>query len=273
MIQHEYNKKGIATGRAIAVTRNIEQRKEIEKEQKRVEAELIETNLTKDKFFTIIAHDLRSPFTSILGFSRLLNDEYDDFDDSERKMMVQQIVGSTETTYQLLDNLLAWAKTQLGRTSFHPEDFYIESLIKETILQSNAQALSKEITITFDHDKTNVVFADINMTRVVLRNLISNALKYSNKGSEIIISTRTEDKYIAIGVKDYGVGMNAFICESLFTIHNKTESTKGTANEKGTGLGLILVKEYVERNGGTISVQSEEDKGSFFEFTIPLFGC
>ena len=270
MIQNEYDKKGKATGRTIAVTRNIEQRKKIEAEQKRVEAELIETNLTKDKFFTIIAHDLRSPFTSILGFSRLLSNEYDDFDDNERKRMVQQILCSTEATYQLLDNLLAWAKSQLGRISVNPENFYIESLIDETILQANAQALSKEITILFDKRKTNIVVADINMTRVVLRNLISNAIKYSNKGSEIKVDTRIEDEFIAIGVKDDGVGMNPSICESLFSIHNKAESTKGTANEKGTGLGLILAKEYVERNGGIISAQSEEGKGSFFEFTLPL---
>lgn len=271
MIQNEYDQKGIATGRTIALTRNIQLRKEIEAQQKKVEAELIETNLTKDKFFTIIAHDLRSPFTSNLGFSRLLNDEYDDFDDEDRKMMVEQILHSTEATYQLLDNLLAWARTQLGRTSFNPEKFYIESLIEETILQTNAQALSKEITISFTKDQPNIVFADINMTRVVLRNLISNAIKYSNKDSEIKICTRTEGNCIAIGVRDEGVGMEPSLYEALFSIHNKVVSSKGTANEKGTGLGLILVKEYVVRNGGEITVQSEEGKGSYFEFTIPMF--
>ena len=271
MIQNEYDNKGVATGKTIAVTRNIQQRKEIEAQQKRVEAELIETNLTKDKFFTIIAHDLRSPFTSILGFSRLLNEEYDDFDDEERKMMVEQILQSTEATYQLLDNLLAWARTQLGRTSFNPEKFYIESLLEETILQTNAQALTKDITILLAKDQQNIVFADINMTRVVLRNLISNAIKYSNRDSEIKICTQIVDEHIAIGVRDEGVGMEPSLSEALFSIHNKVVSSKGTANEKGTGLGLILSKEYVIRNGGTISVQSEEGKGSYFEFTIPLF--
>jgi PAS domain S-box-containing protein len=271
MIQHEYDNKGEATGRTIAVTRNIQQRKEIEEEQKRVEDELKEANQTKDKFFTIIAHDLRSPFTSILGFSRLLNDDYHDFDDEDRKMMVQQILSSTEATYQLLDNLLAWAKSQLGRTSFNPEDFYIESLIKETIQQANAQALSKDITISFESNEFNIVFADINMTRVVLRNLISNAIKYSYNGSEIKISTRLKDGFIAIDIKDEGVGMEQSAMAALFSIGNTGESTKGTANEKGTGLGLILVKEYVERNGGAIFAQSEEGHGSLFEFTIPLF--
>lgn len=271
MIQHEYNNKGEATGRTIAVTRNIQQRKEIEEEQKRVEDELKEANRTKDKFFTIIAHDLRSPFTSILGFSRLLNDEYNDFDDEERKMMVQQILSSTETTYELLDNLLAWAKSQLGRNSFNPEDFYIESLIKETIQQANAQALSKNITILFVSDELNIVFADINMTRVALRNLISNAIKYSYNESEININVRLEDGFVAIDIRDNGVGMEQSMVEALFSLENKGESTKGTANEKGTGLGLILVKEYVERNGGTITAKSEKGAGSLFEFTIPLF--
>jgi PAS domain S-box-containing protein len=271
MIQHEYNNKGEATGRTIAVTRNIQQRKEIEEEQKRVEAELKEANLTKDKFFTIIAHDLRSPFTSILGFSRLMNDDYDDFDDEDRKMMVQQILSSTETTYQLLDNLLAWAKSQLGRTSFNPEDFFIESLIKETVQQANGQALSKNISILFESSDFNIVYADINMTRVVLRNLISNAIKYSNHESEIKINVRLEDDFVTIEIIDKGVGMEESVVDALFSIGNKGTSTKGTDNEKGTGLGLILVKEYVERNGGKITVQSEQGEGSLFRFTIPLF--
>lgn len=271
MIQNEFDNKGMATGRTIFVTRNIQKRKELEAQQKRVEAELIEANLTKDKFFTIIAHDLRSPFTSILGFSNLLYYEYDDFEDEERKKIVKQILSSSEATYQLIENLLAWAKTQLGKTSFNPEKVNIKSLIEETIMQTNAQALSKGITISFIYEEPNIVFADINMTRVVLRNLISNAIKYSNTDSNIKIGTRLNDKYIAIGVEDKGVGMKTSVCESLFNIRNKVVSTAGTANEQGTGLGLILTKEYVEINGGKISVQSEEGSGSFFEFTLPLF--
>jgi PAS domain S-box-containing protein len=245
MIQPQYDSKGEATGRVIAVTRNIHKRKLVEEQQKRVETELKEANLTKDKFFSIIAHDLRSPFTSILGFSRLLNDEYDDFSDQERKLMVQQILTSTESTYQLLDNLLAWGKSQMGNSSPSPEDFYIEALIRETITQANVQALSKQIELSFVADSSTIVFADINMCRVVLRNLISNAIKYSYAGSLVEIVIGINNDFAEILVRDHGVGISAEILKTIFTLSNKGSSTKGTANERGTGLGLILVKEFV----------------------------
>jgi PAS domain S-box-containing protein len=271
MIQPQYDSKGLATGRIIAVTRNIHKRKLVEAQQKKIETELKEANLTKDKFFSIIAHDLRSPFTSILGFSRLLNDEYDDFDDKERKLMVQQILTSTESTYQLLDNLLAWGKSQMGNSSPSPEDFYIESLIRETIIQANAQAVSKQIELSFESNNSTMVFADINMCRVVLRNLISNAIKYSYPGSLVEIQLGVRDDFAEIEVKDSGVGIKSDILKTLFSLGNKGVSTKGTANERGTGLGLILVKEYAERNGGAISVESKPGEGSRFLFTLPLF--
>lgn len=271
MIQPQYDSKGEATGRVIAVTRNIHKRKLVEEQQKKVETALKEANLTKDKFFSIIAHDLRSPFTSILGFSRLLNDEYDDFDDKERKLMVQQILTSTESTYQLLDNLLAWGKSQMGNSRPGPEDFYIEALIHETIIQATAQALSKHLELTFLADNSTVVFADINMCRVVLRNLISNAIKYSYSGSLVEIQVGKNGNFAQIEVIDHGVGIKNDILKTLFSLENKGVSTKGTANERGTGLGLILVKEFVERNGGTISVESKVGEGSTFVFTLPLF--
>lgn len=271
MIQPQYDSKGEATGKVIAVTRNIHKRKLVEEQQKRVETELKEANLTKDKFFSIIAHDLRSPFTSILGFSRLLNDEYDDFSDQERKLMVQQILTSTESTYQLLDNLLAWGKSQMGNSSPNPEDFYIEALIRETIIQANAQALSKQIELSFPADSSTVVFADINMCRVVLRNLISNAIKYSYAGSLVEIFIEINGVFAEIMVRDHGVGISNDILKTIFSLSNKGSSTKGTANERGTGLGLVLVKEFAERNGGSVSVESKAGEGSSFKFLLPLF--
>lgn len=239
-------------------------------DEKSFNQKLNEANLTKDKFFSIIAHDLRSPFTSILGFSRLLNEEYDDFSNEERKMMIKQILTSTESTFQLLDNLLAWAKTQLGRTNFSPEYFDIDSLIFETINLSLPQAKMKEVTLKAQVADKNKVFADINMMRTILRNLISNAIKYSyDKGTIVVETLRKNDKMI-VNVIDSGTGIEANTLKALFSLDEKVCSKKGTANEKGTGLGLILCKEFVERNHGKISVESELGSGTKFSFTVPL---
>lgn len=270
MIQPQYNSHGEATGKIIAVTRDISARKQAEAQQKLVEKQLKEANFAKDKFFSIIAHDLRSPFTSILGFSRLLNEEYDDFSDEDRKTMVQQILISTEHTFQLLDNLLAWAKTQMGHTCVYPEIFRLEGLINETVQLASAQAESKNISIKQLSNHQFEVKADVNMTKTVMRNLLSNAIKYSYEGAQIVVDSKREGDMVRITVTDHGTGIHADTLRILFSLDEKVISAKGTANEKGTGLGLILVREFVERNGGTISVESEYGKGSRFSFTLPL---
>lgn len=239
-------------------------------EEKYFNQKLRDANLTKDKFFSIIAHDLRSPFTSILGFSRLLNEEYDDFPDAERKMMIRQILSSTESTFQLLDNLLTWARSQLGRTVFNPEPFDIESLIVETLNQSIPQAKIKSITLKALVTDKSIVFGDVNMIRTVLRNLISNAIKFSYEGSSVIVETTRQKDSIVICVTDSGTGIEPKTLKALFSLDEKVTSTKGTANEKGTGLGLILCKEFIEKNGGTITAESKVGEGSKFCFSIPV---
>lgn len=241
-------------------------------EEKYFNQKLHDANFTKDRFFSIIAHDLRSPFTSILGFSRLLNEEYDDFSNDDRKMMIKQILTSTETTFQLLDNLLTWAKTQLGRTSFNPEYFDIESLIVETINLSIAQAKIKGISLKVLIADKSTVYADVNMIRTVLRNLLSNSIKFSYEGAMITIEASRVDDKARITIIDTGMGIEPKTLKALFSLDEKVCSTKGTANEKGTGLGLILCKEFVEKNGGAISVESAVGEGSKFSFTIPLKG-
>lgn len=270
MIQRQRNSQGEATGNAIAVSRNIQSRKLVEEQQKLTEQQLKEANLTKDKFFSIIAHDLRSPFTSILGFTRLLNDEYNDFSEDERKMMVKQVQNSTESTFQLLDNLLAWAKTQLGRSIFNPETFTVESLIKESVKQTTPQAQIKDIKISPGRIADISLFADQNMIRTVLRNLLSNAIKFSFPGGTIELDSYVENKLLTISVTDHGTGMPPEVLQKLFSLTEQATSTKGTANEKGTGLGLILCREFVERNGGTIRVESEVGKGSTFSIALPV---
>ncbi|HPG33097.1 MAG: HAMP domain-containing histidine kinase [Lentimicrobiaceae bacterium] len=239
-------------------------------EQLLAEEQLKEINLTKNKFFSIIAHDLRSPFTSILGFARLLQDEYDDFSDDERKMMIGQILDSTESTYQLLDNLLAWTKSQLGKTIFNPETFTLNSLILESVKQTISQAKIKQITISTSYTENISLTADLNMMRTVLRNLLSNAIKFSYPGSEIKLNAETENNMLTISVADFGTGMTEDVRQSLFKLNENLPTTKGTANEKGTGLGLILCREFMEKNGGTIAATSEVGKGSTFSISLPI---
>ena len=270
MIQRQHDNKGETTGKVIAVSRNIHIRKMVEEQQKQTEIQLKEANMTKDKFFSIIAHDLRSPFTSILGFSRLLSEEYDDFSDEERKMMVTQIQNSTESTFQLLDNLLAWAKTQLGRTKINPELFTLESLIAETVKQTMPQALIKNISLVSDRIEDIEIFADQNMIRTVLRNLVSNAVKFSFPGGVIELDSFIDDNKLTITVTDHGTGIPPEALDKLFNLSEQTITTKGTANEKGTGLGLILCREFIEKNGGSIAAKSEMGKGSTFGIMLPL---
>jgi len=270
MIQRQYNNNGKASGKVIAVSRNIQRRKLVEEQQKLTEQQLKEANLTKDKFFSIIAHDLRSPFTSILGFTRLLDDEYDDFSDDERKAMVKQILNSTESTFQLLDNLLAWAKTQLGRTIYTPEPFTLESLISESVKQTLPQSQIKNIKISIGKTEDLTLFADQNMIRTVMRNLLSNAVKFSFPDGLIELDTNFADNSLTISVTDHGTGIPPETLINLFSLTEKAPSTKGTANEKGTGLGLILCREFVERNGGTIHAESAVGKGSTFIVTLPV---
>ncbi|HLN53279.1 MAG TPA: ATP-binding protein [Lentimicrobium sp.] len=237
--------------------------------EKQFSEKLREANNTKDRFFSIIAHDLRSPFTSILGFSRLLNEEYDDFNDDERKMMIRQILNSTETTFQLLDNLLTWAKTQLGRTAFTPEYFEIEPLVLETINLALPQAKIKGISLKVLTIEKTKVYADLNMIRTVIRNLLSNSIKFSYEGATVTIEAHIQKKAVIICITDTGTGIEPKMLSALFSLNEEIRSTKGTANEKGTGLGLILCKEFIEKNGGKISVQSQVGEGSKFCFTIP----
>lgn len=270
MIQLHYDVKKQPSGKLIAVTRNIHKRKIAQEQQKQTESELKEANFTKDKFFSIIAHDLRSPFTSIIGFARLLSEEYADFSDEERMSMVRQIQVSTEHTYQLLDNLLTWAKSQLGHTRFQPETFSILAIIRETVVQAGAQAKLKSIDLAVNSDVDLYVHADINMMRVILRNLISNAIKYSFGGTSVEVNLVKDENKARIEISDSGIGMEKETLDALFNLSDKVVSSKGTANERGTGLGLILVKEFVDKNAGTVSVISTPGEGSCFTLSFLL---
>jgi two-component system sensor histidine kinase/response regulator len=228
---------------------------------------LEELNATKDKFFSIIAHDLRSPFNAILGFSEILSElvsekNYDDID--EYATIIHQ---SSIRVTDLLMNLMEWSQSQTGRIEFNPVHFEMVHLIDEIKRLFINVAMQKSISITEKAPPEVLVYADEGMVSTILRNLISNAIKFTKQGGEITISI-VEKNEIIVSVSDTGVGIPKTMIDRLFKI-DQNYSTTGTCNEKGTGLGLILCQEFVQKHGGKIWVESEEGKGSVFYFTIP----
>lgn len=224
---------------------------------------------TKDKLFSIIAHDLRSPFNGILGFSELLIKNSSHYEAEKTERLLGHINTSAKNALTLLDNLLNWAKSQTGQIGFEPETITLSLLINESIELSKANARNKDITINFFEASEVVVHADQNMLKTVIRNLISNAIKFTNPNGKIDIYTIKNNSSVEVIVSDDGVGMDAKTQDSIFSLDTNI-STTGTANEKGSGLGLILCKEFIEKHGGEICVESQLGEGSNFKFTLPL---
>ncbi len=236
---------------------------ELRKSKKLVE----EMNITKDKFFSILAHDLRSPFNSILGLSNILKQKHMNMGVDERDKIIQAIYKSSNNNYALLNNLLEWSRSQRGKISFIPEPLIINELVEKTKALHASVADSKGIKIIIDPEPITIN-ADKNMINTVLRNLISNSIKYSKHGDKIHIKFSKSNFETRISVSDTGIGMNEIDQQRLFEIGNNFQ-IKGTAGEKGTGLGLIICKEFIDMHHGKIWVDSEPGKGSTFHFTIP----
>ena len=247
---------------------DISEYKLAEKKMKENEASLRELNATKDKFFSIIAHDLRSPFNAILGYSDILEKQIqeNDFDGIERYSQI--INKSSVIAMDLLSDLMDWSCSQTGTMKFCPEDIDLVDLIKEITTLLNYSALQKSITFHTELPNYIIVSVDKAMVSSILRNLISNAIKFTKPGGEIIISTEQKPDKLIVSVADNGVGIKPKAIKKLFRIDGNY-STIGTQNEKGTGLGLILCKNFIEKHGGEIRVESELGKGSKFWFTIP----
>ena len=229
--------------------------------------ELNKSNIAKDQMFKIIGHDLRTPFTNIIGLTGLLIDNSIDYEESEKYIKI--LNSSAKNTLILLDNLLNWAKSQTGQLIFKPEKIIISNVIQEIIALNKLHADTKSISVSYTSSNDLEVFADVNMLRTVLRNLISNAIKFTNTGGHINVKSILKNNHVEISISDNGIGMNEEKHKFLFEIISNT-TTLGTANENGSGLGLVLCKEFVNKNGGTIWAESEEGKGSCFKFTLPL---
>jgi PAS domain S-box-containing protein len=233
------------------------------------ESRLWELNKTKDKLLSIIAHDLKNPFNSILGFSELLSENISNYEIDKSKKFANQINSATKSTLYLLENLLTWAKNQSGQIVFKPENSNLQSLINEIIELFYSSASIKNIRFEIAQSERIDFFADANMIKAILRNLISNAIKFSHPGDKITILTRKESGLIRVTVKDSGMGMSEEIKNKLFKIESNSTMI-GTAKERGSGLGLIICKEFAEKHGGTIEVKTEAGKGSEFTLILPI---
>jgi len=255
---------------SIGVLSDITERKLSEENLKIKTEQLIELNATKDKFFSIIAHDLRNPFHALLNCSDILLDNLNNFELSKIEQFITFIRNSSRSAYDLLENLLVWARSQTGTIEFKPEVTDLKTRVLENILLVENQAIKKNIQITSDIENDCNVFVDSNMINTVFRNLLYNAIKFTHTNGKIHVSLREVDDDYEISIRDTGIGIAKENIDKLFKVDSKL-SLYGTAGEKGTGLGLKLCKEFIEKHNGKIWVESEFNEGSNFKFRIKKF--
>jgi len=231
---------------------------------------LNQLNKTKDKFFSIIAHDLKNPFNSIKGFTELLIENSHDYNEEKRLKFLRIIKDSTNRASNLLNNLLVWANSQSGNLTYNPKKTELVKDVLNVVSLLEIQAVKKEIELYNNVDHNLSVLADENMLNTILRNLISNAIKFTKPKGEVRILSSKNNGMVEVSIKDNGVGISEKDMDKLFSIDEKNTNV-GTANEQGSGLGLILCKDFIEKHGGKIWVNSIENEGSEFVFTLPLW--
>lgn len=251
-----------------SAARDITQRIQDEEEIKRKNDELIKSNIEKDKFFSIIAHDLKSPFNGLLGLSEMLADEVDQFSIEDIQKVAKSMKTSATYLFKLLENLLEWSRMQRGVMKNVPETCQLTAFFEQALLLNSSLISNKELVIRNLIPVDFQVSADTHMLNSVLRNLISNAIKFTkSKGTIVINAIKITDKLTHISIKDTGIGISEDEMSTLFKI-DSISSSPGTDGETGTGLGLVLCKEYIERNGGKIWIDSELGKGTTVNFTL-----
>jgi|GEM_PF-1886301 two-component system sensor histidine kinase/response regulator len=238
---------------------------------KKYSEELEVLNATKDKFFSILAHDLKSPFNAFIGITDILAEDIDILDKEQIKSFVLDINRSAHSQFKLLENLLAWAQMQRGLMKFEPIELEINTVINDVFQLYLDNAMEKDLKLINETPLGKTIKADHNMLYLLLRNLVYNAIKFTNPGGEIRVGENATSGFSEIYVADNGVGINPSSLSKMFRIESQS-TTLGTAHEKGTGLGLVLCKDMVEKNGGTIRVSSEVGVGTTFYFTIPQGG-
>lgn len=253
-------------------TQNISKQKEMLQNQAEELSEsnkkLEQLNATKDKFFAIISHDLKSPFNSILNLTELLITDYDNLDNTQKKEILGSLNKSSQLTFELLESLLTWATSQLGKIAISPELLNLKELVETSITPYKQLASEKKIEISINIPPDTKLTVDKNSAIAIISNLTNNAIKFTPEGGTVTINYHQKGDNIELHFIDTGVGIDPDIMDNLFKI-DKITTTKGTNNEEGTGLGLILCKEFVNKNGGEISVISEKGKGSNFIVSLP----
>ncbi len=232
------------------------------------EEELKRINASKDRFFSIISHDLKNSFFSVMGLSKILADPENTDSDEKKLETAQMLNNSSKKLYEFLENLLSWARIQRGETEFKPEESELYEIVAEVIYLYKAKAEQNSVKLLNNILKETKIFCDPNMTKTILRNLISNAINFTNKNGTVVVEASVGVDEVTVTVSDDGVGISEENINKLLRIDKKYIGTN-TYGEKGTGLGLILCKEFVEKHDGKIWIESEIDKGSKFSFTLP----
>jgi len=241
--------------------------KKIEDSLKKAAEELKVLNSTKDKFFSIIAHDLKSPFHSLLSYSELLATEIESFTKEEIKSFSSGLNNNLKNIHGLLENLLSWSMMQRNMFEYKPANLRLFDIVNKVNEISNQSALKKDIALANNVGTGTIVYADVDMLRSVLQNLITNAIKFTKSGGRVTVSSKEKSSFFEVSVQDTGIGIEPLKSSELFSF-NTVFLKKGTAGENGTGLGLPLCKEIIEKHGGKIWVESELGKGSKFTFTL-----
>jgi len=251
---------------------NVRKFRVIQSQTKQLEDSALQLNediQSKDQFFSIIAHDLRGSLSGLMNITETMVEEYTEMDEINRKKLLHALYNSSRSTYHLLDNLLEWSRMERGLTPFEPKKLHFTKVLDFVSDQVRETVLKKELEILYEFPKDIEITADLYMFQSLLRNLITNAIKFSQKGGKIIVSATHDDKKnTLIAVKDNGIGMSPEIKQNMFHISTQI-NRNGTQGEPSYGLGLILCKEFVEKHGGKIWIESEENKGSTFYFTLP----
>ncbi|MHB1146879.1 MAG: ATP-binding protein [Lutibacter sp.] len=245
---------------------NLELENTIKERTKKLE----EAIATKDLMFSIIAHDLKTPFNAILGFTGLLKDKLRSMDFEKSEKLILGMNSQARSTYNLLEDLLTWASDNSNKIGYNPIHCNISSICNEVINQLKDTAQMKDIFINSSHSPEVYVYADKNMVEVILRNLIVNAIKFTESSGKIEIYSMPIGEFIEISVSDNGIGIEKDLKEKLFK-SDFNESSRGTANEKGSGLGLVICKRFVERHQGKIWIENKKEKGTMVKFTLPIY--
>jgi len=258
----------LVEARTTALQEEVAERRRVEEQLREANEQLRQANDSKDTFFAIISHDLRTPFTTLLGYAEMLTEHRDSLSQDHLNEGIWEIRRAAQRLYDLLENLLTWARLQRGNMEHHPAEFSVSAYVQENLKLFQSMAEQKQISLTSTVSESMTAYADAHMMHTVLRNLLSNALKFTPTGGKVKVMARKIPPFVYITVADSGIGMHVEEIDRALR-PDKRVTKAGTAGEKGTGLGLHLCRELVEQNEGNLSVESVPGKGTMFTFTIP----